>query len=224
MGYCICCGKTLSALSNPPVQLSSNVEGEFCMRCFNNLIDYLYPLENTKSLSDFNQYAESLLQRIHELKYRPEVEEAIQKHIDSLKGKIIHSYEQERLRKTQERLRETFLTTTSFNFEGYSIVKYKGVFNESVVLGTGFMSELKGGFSDFFGTSSEAFSDKIDIARNAAMTKLIDKAIVSGCNALIGIDFDYLALGNNMIGVVSSGTGVIIQQISEKNYEEDING
>lgn len=43
------------------------------------------------------------------------------------------------------------------------------------------------------------------------MRKLIEKSVSVGGNAVIGVDFDYIVFGNNMIGVVANGTSVIIE-------------
>lgn len=73
------------------------------------------------------------------------------------------------------------------------------------------MSEFTASLSDFFGTESKAFSDKLEEAKDAAMRKLIEKSVSVGGNAVIGVDFDYIVFGNNMIGVVANGTSVIIE-------------
>ena len=62
-------------------------------------------------------------------------------------------------------------TTTGFNFEGYTITSYLGIVSGQTVLGTGFLSEFKASFSDFFGVQSDAFADKLEEAKQAAMKK-----------------------------------------------------
>ena len=105
------------------------------------------------------------------------------------------------------------MLTTGYNFENHKIVAYKGIVSGEVVLGTSFLSEITASFSDFFGTEVNNFSNKLESAKDAATQRLIEKSISVGGNALIGVDFDYIVFGNNMIGVVANGTSVIIEEI-----------
>lgn len=90
---------------------------------------------------------------------------------------------------------------------------YKGVISGQVVLGTGFLSEFSASFSDFFGMEANFFSDKLEKAKNAAKERLIEKSVLSGGNAIIGVDFDYIMFSYNMIGVIANGTSVIIEEM-----------
>ena len=108
---------------------------------------------------------------------------------------------------------KSHMLTTSYNFEKYRIVDYKGIISGQVVLGTGFLSELSSSFSDFFGTEANYFSDKLEKAKDAAKERLIEKSVLVGGNAIIGVDFDYIMFSNNMIGVVANGTSVIIEEM-----------
>lgn len=103
------------------------------------------------------------------------------------------------------------MITTSNSFEGYRITKYLGLVSGEVVLGTGFLSEMSAGLSDFFGGQSASFAKKIKQAKKAAESKLIENVVEQGGNAVIGVEFDYITLGMNMIGVCVNGTAVIVQ-------------
>ena len=105
------------------------------------------------------------------------------------------------------------MLTTGYNFEGYNIVAYRKVITGEVVLGTGFLSEFAASFSDFFGVESNTFSDKMEKAKEAALDKMIKNSVEAGGNAIIGVDFDYITFAYNMIGVVASGTSVVIEKI-----------
>lgn len=108
------------------------------------------------------------------------------------------------------------LLTTGYNFEGYNIIEYRGLVSGEVVLGTGFLSEFSASFSDFFGSESNKFADKIIDAKEAAKKKLVNNVINAGGNAVIGVDFDYIMFGNNMIGVSVNGTAVVVRRIGEE--------
>ena len=51
-------------------------------------------------------------------------------------------------------LKDTFLTTSGFDFEEYKIIKYLNVMSGKIVLGTGFFSEFGASLSDLFGVGS----------------------------------------------------------------------
>lgn len=105
---------------------------------------------------------------------------------------------------------ESFLMTTTNHLEGYSVQAYKGIASSEVVMGTGAMSELLAGPSDFFGTEDSVFSKKLLQARNAAQKKVAIRAYDLKANAIVGLKFDYFTIGYNMIAVSCSGTAVVV--------------
>ena len=108
---------------------------------------------------------------------------------------------------------DSFMLTSGYDFEGYKITKYYKVISASTVLGTGMFSELFASISDTFGVTSNAFEVKMDQAKDMAQKKLILAACQYDANAIIGIDFDYLTIGNNMIAVSANGTVVRIEKL-----------
>lgn len=111
----------------------------------------------------------------------------------------------------EERIRN-FLATNSFNFEGYSIDKYLGIVCGDSVLGTGFLSELSVSAADWLGNESNRFSEKIEEAREKAMYRMLVKADKLGANAMIGVSFSYSNFSGNVIGVVATGTAVVVSK------------
>lgn len=109
-------------------------------------------------------------------------------------------------------LEKAFKVTTGYDFEGYQIVDYKGIVSGDVVLGTGFISEFAASWSDAFGTTSNTFAGKMKTAKQKALKQLMANAMITGANAVIGIDFDYTMFGNNMLGVFANGTAVVIRK------------
>ena len=101
--------------------------------------------------------------------------------------------------------------TTGYNFDGYKIIKYISVISGNVVLGTGLFSEFFASIDDVLGTTSTPFENKMEKAKEIAINKLILKSATIGGNALIGVDFDFFTLNNNMIAVSANGTSVIIE-------------
>ncbi len=112
------------------------------------------------------------------------------------------------------------LLTTGYDFQGYIIKKYLGIVSGETVLGTGFLSEFRASFSDFFGTKSNSFEKKLEEAKTAATRKLISNSLSMGGNALIGVDFDYITFSNNIIGIVANGTSVLIEKQLSKEVSQ----
>lgn len=57
---------------------------------------------------------------------------------------------------------------------------------------------------------STAMADKLSYAKQAALNKLKEKCISTGANACVGVDFDIMTLGSNMLVASASGTAVIL--------------
>lgn len=109
-------------------------------------------------------------------------------------------------------LEKAFKVTTGYDFEGYQIIDYKGIVSGDIVLGTGFISEFAASWSDAFGTTSNTFAGKMKTAKQKALKQLMSNAMITGANAVIGIDFDYTMFSNNMLGVSANGTAVVIRK------------
>ena len=116
------------------------------------------------------------------------------------------------------------LITSGFTFDGYKIVKYSGY-----ISGDDAVSVDRG--MAIFGTGTNV-KDKlmqslVTIRRNA-LTELKEAAYALGCNAVIGVDFDYLTLDPQtanfsggttyqpyIFGVTANGNAVVIEKIED---------
>lgn len=112
------------------------------------------------------------------------------------------------------------LLTSGYNFEGYKIISYLGHKSSQVVLGTGFFSSFNASVSDFFGSRSNSYEEKLDSAEDAGKERLIQQAKELGGNAIIGIDVDYTTFSNDIIGVIVSGTIVKVEKKMSESEEE----
>ena len=139
----------------------------------------------------------------------------VTKDVENAIDKIYNHPSLSELKKNAEKRNRSkdFMLTTGYEFSGYRITKYNGIVSGQVVLGTGFLSEFSASFSDFFGSESYKFADKLEAAKNAAVERMVEKSIDAGGNALIGVDFDYITFHGNMIGVVANGTSVIVEKL-----------
>ncbi len=98
------------------------------------------------------------------------------------------------------------LMTTGYCFEGYSIEQYLGVFSGECALGTGFLSSLDSDISDFLGTNSQLYSEKLKKAKESALRQLEEETIQAGGNAVVGLSIGYIMFSRDIIGVIANGT------------------
>lgn len=116
----------------------------------------------------------------------------------------------------------SMLITSGFSFDGYTIVKYSGYISgdDAVQIDRG----TSGFFSRVTDVGASLMESLVEIRRNA-LTELKEAAYALGCNAVIGVDFDYLTLDPQtatssggtlflpyVFGVTANGNAVIIEK------------
>ena len=116
------------------------------------------------------------------------------------------------------------LITSGFNFDGYKITKYSGYISgdDAVSVDRGMAI-----FGSGTNVKDKLMESLVTIRRNA-LTELKEAAYALGCNAVIGVDFDYLTLDPQtanlgggttyqpyIFGVTANGNAVIIEKIDE---------
>lgn len=81
------------------------------------------------------------------------------------------------------------LITSGFTFDGYKITKYSGYISGDDVI------QVARGVAGFGATKiGEALSSSLVQIRRNALRELKEAAHALGCNAVIGVDFDYITL------------------------------
>ena len=118
------------------------------------------------------------------------------------------------------------LISSGFTFEGYRIVKYSGYISGDDAI------QVARGMESFF-TSATNVGDSLMASlkqmRRQALKELKEAAYDLGCNAVIGVDFDYITLepetANSsggttylpyVFGVTANGNAVIIEKIENE--------
>lgn len=116
----------------------------------------------------------------------------------------------------------SMLITSGFSFDGYTITKYSGYISGDDAI------QISRGTSGFFTSATDVgaslMSSLVKIRRNA-LQELKEAAYDLGCNAVIGVDFDYLTLDPEtanssggtvylpyVFGVTANGNAVIIEK------------
>lgn len=69
---------------------------------------------------------------------------------------------------------------------------------------------IAAGFSNFVGAESESLNSKLSQARAVVLGRLRERAVTLGANAIIGVDLDYTMFGDSILGVIGSGTAVVV--------------
>lgn len=212
MPKCVCCEKNITFLKSY-YELVEDDKNVVCNDCYNLIFK---EMEDSTSIDNFEKGCKKS-KSIAEEQVTLEGPKYIDKYIEQKRQKFMgtSNSEDEEQRKIKEKISGHMLTT-GFNFEGFKIVDYKQVISGETVLGTGFVSEFSASFSDFFGSSTNMFSNKLKQAKEAALEKLILTSIDIGGNAIIGVDFDYITFTGNLIGVVANGTSVLIKKTAEE--------
>ena len=124
--------------------------------------------------------------------------------------------------KRKKRATAQMLVTSGFNFDGYRIVKYSGY-----ISGDDAMTVERGSAFTDGGVRDKLMASLTQIRRNA-LRELKEAAYELGCNAVIGVDFDYITLDPqtaNLAGgttyqpyvfcVTANGNAVVIEKIEE---------
>ena len=95
------------------------------------------------------------------------------------------------------------IVTTTHVIQGSRISSYLGIVVGESIIATNIMRDIVGG-------RAGAYEEKMQEARDIAMSEVQEKAQELGADAVVGIDIDYETVGNNMMMVSASGTAVKI--------------
>ncbi|SDM83335.1 heavy metal-binding domain-containing protein [Acetanaerobacterium elongatum] len=219
---CICGKKQSSFISDFPLTEELN-SYRICSACDQRKRDLTYSV-GYSNIDEFNSIKEFFYSCSCEGPVREYLLSFISKNQEILENelKIRHQKEfemKEQLELNVKRYKE-FMITTTHSMKGYDIKNYYGIISAEIALGTGFLSELSANLADLLGTTSGLFAQKLDEARNQVIKNLIDNAYEHGCNAIIGLSFNYILFSGNMIGIVANGTGVSIVKANINGLEE----
>lgn len=108
--------------------------------------------------------------------------------------------------------KENMLVSSGYNFDGYDIIKYIKFISSEVVLGMGIFRGLCATISNITGMESNVLKDKLIEAKSIVNDEILNQAVNLGANAIIGVDLDYTMFGGELLGVVMSGTAVIVEK------------
>lgn len=226
---CFLCKASLGRFSSSAKLDNKSPELMVCQDCFNviNTIKSCKSSEDAYYRRCFDKAKEDLYALVKKnslgLEAQSRIDEAIR---FPLLSEMRMALQNEAAQEAEEKKAFTsMLITSGFNFEGYRIVKYSGYISGDDVV------QVDRGL-DFLisrGTDTgSALSDALVKIRRNALRELKKAAYDLGCNAVIGVDFDYITLDPqtaNIMGgttympyvfcVTANGNAVVIEKIED---------
>ena len=105
--------------------------------------------------------------------------------------------------------------TTTFTIEGYRIVAYKGVVRGIIVRAPTIAQGILGGLKNIIGGHIGAYTEMCEQARQQAYDLMIQHAIQTGANAVVGLRYDASEVGGKSAAteVLCYGTAVAIEPL-----------
>jgi uncharacterized protein YbjQ (UPF0145 family) len=117
----------------------------------------------------------------------------------------------------------SMLITSGFNFDGYTITKYSGYISGDSAISMD--RPTQGWLGDVNKEVGEDLLAGLSQIRRKALQELKEAALALGCNAVIGVDFDYLTLDPEtatrgggtlylpfLFAVTANGNAVVIEK------------
>jgi len=102
------------------------------------------------------------------------------------------------------------IVTTTDSVDGRRVVQYLGVVTGESILGANILRDVFASIRDIVGGRAAAYERTLREAKDTALAEMADDAASLGANAVIGVDLDYEAIGQNgsMLMVSANGTAV----------------
>ncbi len=102
------------------------------------------------------------------------------------------------------------ITTTTPSIEGRPITGNNGIVVGEAIMGANVFRDVFASITDIVGGRSGAYEKELQKARETAIEELEERARAMGADAVVGVDLDYEVVGQSMLMVSVSGTGVTL--------------
>lgn len=105
------------------------------------------------------------------------------------------------------------MVTTTFNLEGYRVVRNLGVVRGVTVRSRSFVGTIGAGVQTIFGGNITLFSELCETAREEAFALMLKHADALGANAVIGVRYDANDVMDGVAEVLCYGTAVVVERV-----------
>ena len=228
MANCVLCEKEIGAFDKSYGTYNIIANGIVCANCFNILNDFYYTAEagdikraNELSKAFLGKYnyshsASKISDNILELAKSASEIDASSKSVPDMGLKEKLSLLIKENAKEIEEKRKNFLSTTGNNFEGYIIKRYIGIISSESGTETAISLNTSANKSEHSNSTSDSIDVKLTAVKEKAVAKLIENCIITGANAVIGVNINIISLPNTSSAIASAtGTAVVIEKIEE---------
>jgi uncharacterized protein YbjQ (UPF0145 family) len=106
----------------------------------------------------------------------------------------------------------SFVSTT-FEIDGYRIVKHLGVVRGLIVRSRSIVGNFGAAIQTLFGGNISLYTSMCEKARQHSFDLMIEHAAGHGANAIVGVRYDATEVMQGVTEVLSYGTAVVIEKI-----------
>jgi uncharacterized protein YbjQ (UPF0145 family) len=107
---------------------------------------------------------------------------------------------------------ENSMTTTTFELNGYQVVKHLGVIRGIVVRSRSVFGTIGGMLHTLIGGNITIFTELCERTREEAFDMMISHAEEVGANAVIGVRYDATEVMSGVTEVLCYGTAVVVSR------------
>lgn len=102
------------------------------------------------------------------------------------------------------------LVTTSFELEGFRVVRHLGVVRGITVRSRSVLGNIGAGVQALFGGNITLYTELAEKARSEAFEIMMQHAAAIGANAIIGMRYDANEIADGITEVLAYGTAVVV--------------
>lgn len=104
------------------------------------------------------------------------------------------------------------IVTTTPSVEGHPIVAYIGIVDGNAVVGANIFRDLFARVRDVVGGRARGYESALKGAQQAALQDLVAEGNRLMADAVVGVSFEYAAVGTSMLMVSCTGTAVTLDR------------
>jgi uncharacterized protein YbjQ (UPF0145 family) len=105
------------------------------------------------------------------------------------------------------------MTSTTFNIEGYKVIKQLGVVRGITVRSRSIFGTIGGALQTLVGGNISLFTELCEKTRGEAFEIMVDHAQQIGANAIIGVRYDTTEVMDGVTEVLCYGTAVVVEEM-----------